>query len=139
LSYYVPHGKYDILKKRILDSNLFQIYFFGGPVMNWKSFFLGAAVGIIGGFAAKEMVNCKTPVSPEKVLEQVKKQFNQNGPISGSWIHMEAEPYEKQQINYRVYKGGISKNNNGTNEQFEFIADARTGTLLDVRNLSSVS
>jgi predicted small secreted protein len=107
--------------------------------MNWKSFFLGAAAGMIGGLAASEIINCKTNVSPEKVLEQVKKQFNQNGPISGSWIHMEAEPYEKQQINYRVYKGGISKNNNGTNEQFEFIADAQTGTLIDVRALSSVS
>jgi predicted small secreted protein len=104
--------------------------------MNWKSFLLGAAAGIIGGYAAKEIINCKTNVSPEKVLEHVKKQFNQNGPISGSWIHMEAEPYEKQQINYRVYKGGISKNNNGTNEQFEFIADAQTGTLIDVRALS---
>jgi predicted small secreted protein len=107
--------------------------------MNWKSFLLGAAVGIIGGYAAKEVIACKTHVSPEKVLEQVKKQFNQNGPISGSWIHMEAEPYEKQQINYRVYKGGISKNNNGTTEQFEFIADAQTGTLIDVSILSNIS
>jgi predicted small secreted protein len=104
--------------------------------MNWKSFLLGAAVGIIGGYAAKEIITCKTNISPEKVLEQVKKQFSKNGPINGSWIHMEAEPYEKQQINYRVYKGGISKNNNGTTEQFEFIADAQTGTLLDVRALS---
>jgi predicted small secreted protein len=105
--------------------------------MNWKSFILGAAIGLIGGYAAKEIINLKTNVSPEKVLDQVKKQFNQNGPISGSWIHMEAEPYEKQDIKYRVYKGGISKNNNGSNEQFEFIADAQTGTLLDVRALSS--
>jgi predicted small secreted protein len=104
--------------------------------MNWKSFLLGAAVGIVGGYAANEIINLKSNVSPEKVLGHVKKQFNQYGPISGSWIHMEAEPYEKQQINYRVYKGGISKNNNGTSEQFEFIADAQTGTLLDVRSLS---
>lgn len=104
--------------------------------MNWKSFLLGATVGIIGGYAAKEIIACKTNISPEKVLEQVKKQFSQNGPINGSWIHMEAEPYEKQQIIYRVYKGGISKNNNGTTEQFEFIADAQTGTLLDVRAIS---
>lgn len=32
-----------------------------------------------------------------------------------------------------MYKGGISKNQNGVNEQFEFIADAQTGTLLDVK------
>ncbi|WP_144555165.1 PepSY domain-containing protein [Bacillus sp. X1(2014)] len=105
--------------------------------MNWKSFLLGAAVGMISGYAAKEFIDSKTKVSAEKVLEQVKKQFTKNGPINGSWIHMEAEPYEKQHINYLVYKGGISKNNDGTTEQFEFIADAQTGTLLDVRSLSS--
>lgn len=104
--------------------------------MNWKSFFVGAAVGLIGGYVVKEVIDQKTNVSPEKVLEQVKKQFKQNGPINGSWIHMEAEPYEKQQIHYRVYKGGISKNNNGSTEQFEFIADAQTGTLLEIRSLT---
>lgn len=104
--------------------------------MNWKSFILGAAIGVIGGFAVKEVIAQKTNVSPEKVLEQVKRQFKQNGPISGSWIHMEAEPYEMQQIQYRVYKGGISKNHNGVSEQFEFIADAQTGTVLDVHSLS---
>ncbi|MCL6570936.1 MAG: PepSY domain-containing protein [Bacillus sp. (in: Bacteria)] len=105
--------------------------------MNWKSFFLGMSVGLIGGFAAKEILDKKINVSPEKVLEQVKKQFKQNGPISGSWIHMVAEPYEKNEINYRVYKGGIFRNNNGRNEQHDFIADASTGTLLDVQALPS--
>jgi predicted small secreted protein len=104
--------------------------------MNWKSFIIGAAAGALGGYAACEIINKTTKVSPEKVLEQVKKQFKQNGPINGSWIHMEAEPYEKQHISYQVYKGGISKNNNGENEQYEFIADASTGTLLEVRRLS---
>ena len=101
--------------------------------MNWKSFILGAAVGAISGYAVKEIISQKTYVSPEKVLESVKKQFSENGPINGSWIHMVAEPFEKHQINYQVYKGGISKNQNGVTEQFEFIADAQTGTLLDVK------
>lgn len=106
-------------------------------MMNWKSFILGATVGVIGGYAVKEIISTKSVVSPEKVLEHVKKQLKQNGPISGSWIHMEAEPFEKQQIRYNVYKGGISKTNNGENEQYEFIADASTGTLLDVRRLNN--
>jgi predicted small secreted protein len=104
--------------------------------MNWKSFFLGATVGVVSGFAVKEIISQKAYVSPERVLEYVKKQFDQNGPISGSWIHMKAEPYEKQQIQYQVFKGGISKNNNGLHEQFEFIADASTGTLLDVKSIT---
>lgn len=107
--------------------------------MNWKSFILGAAVGLVSGYAVKEVISQKTYVSPEKVLENVKKQFKHNGTISGSWIHMEAEPYEKHQIHYQVYKGGISKNNNGVNEQFEFIADASTGTLLDLKSASEIA
>jgi len=105
--------------------------------MNWKSFILGTAVGVIGGYTAKVIISQKMDVSPEKVLSHVKKLFHQNGPISGSWIHMEAEPYEKNQIHYQVYKGGISQNNNGKNEQFEFIADAHTGTLLDVCHVAN--
>lgn len=100
--------------------------------MNWKSFFLGAAVGLVGGYVTKEIISQNTHVSPEKVLESVKKQYKQYGPISGSWIHMVAEPYEKHHITYQVYKGGISKNSGEGNQQFEFIADAQTGTLLDV-------
>jgi predicted small secreted protein len=105
--------------------------------MNWKSFFLGAAAGLIGGYAAKEIITKRTNVSPEKVLENVKRQFKKHGPISGSWVHMEAESFEKHPILYRVYKGGISRNTNGENEQFEFIADASTGTLLEVRPFSN--
>ncbi len=107
--------------------------------MNWKSFFIGLTVGIAGGFAAKELISQNTKISPEKVLKHVKEQFKQNGPISGSWIHMKTEPYERHDVQYHVYKGGISKNINGKTEQFEFIADALTGTLLDIKRLSEVS
>ena len=105
--------------------------------MNWKSFFLGVTFGALGGIATKKVLNQKTNLSAEKVLDNVKKKFKHTGPISGSWIHMEVEPYQKQQIHYRVYRGGISKNNNDSTEQFEFIADATTGTLIDVRTLSN--
>ncbi|CRK84447.1 PepSY domain-containing protein [Neobacillus massiliamazoniensis] len=105
--------------------------------MKWKSFILGAAVGFIGGYAVKEILSQKTNVSPEKVLETVKKQFKEHGPISGSWIHMKAESYEKHPMQYHVYKGGISRTNHGENEQFEFIADASSGTILDIRKFSN--
>ncbi|MFD0827246.1 PepSY domain-containing protein [Neobacillus sp. M.A.Huq-85] len=100
--------------------------------MNWKSFILGAAAGAISSLAIREIISKNSTVSPERVLENVKKQFKQNGAINGSWIHMEPVPYEKQQIHYQVYKGGISKNNEGTAEQYEFVADAKTGTVIDV-------
>ncbi|MBM7653208.1 hypothetical protein [Neobacillus cucumis] len=105
--------------------------------MNWKSFFLGAAVGMASGYLTKEILSQNTKVTPEKVLGLVKKQFRQHGPISGSWIHMTAEPYVKNHLTYDVYKGGISRNNQGINQQFEFIADAKTGTLIEVNPFSN--
>lgn len=103
--------------------------------MNWKTFFIGAAIGIIGGYAAKDILSQKLNISPEKALDFVKDRFKKHGPISGSWIHNETEPFKKKLINYRVYKGGISKNENGANKQYEFIVDASTGTILDVHPL----
>ena len=103
--------------------------------MNWKSFFLGAAVGMVGGYVTKEILTQKTNVSPERVLGTVKKHFQQKGPVQGSWIHMEAEPYVKNQITYRVYKGGISQNIDGALKQYEFTADAQTGTIIEISPL----
>jgi predicted small secreted protein len=104
-------------------------------LMNWKAFVLGAAAGLIAGYAVNEVITKKVNICPEKVLSDVKSQFKKQGPISGSWIQMEAVPYSKGQINYQVYKGGISTQENGINKQFEFIADASTGTILEVNPL----
>ncbi|MDP4161752.1 MAG: PepSY domain-containing protein [Bacillota bacterium] len=105
--------------------------------MNWKSFILGASIGLVGGYAVREAISQKAHVPAEKVLQNMKNQFKQNGPISGSWIQMVAEPYKKNQLNYSIYRGGITRTVNGENEQYEFIADASTGTILDVYPFTS--
>lgn len=104
--------------------------------VNWKSFFLGVGVGIVSGFLTKEILDAKTVVSPERALANAKELFKQSGPISGSWIHMKTEPYEKQNLNYTVYKGGISRAVNDDIEQFEFIADANTGAVIETVRLT---
>lgn len=104
--------------------------------MRWNSFLLGLAVGAISGYATNKYMSTQSFISAEKVLNHAKKHFKEQGPISGSWIHMKVEPFVKNQLSYQVYKGGISRNtNNGDREQIEFIADAKTGTLLDVYSI----
>jgi predicted small secreted protein len=103
--------------------------------MNWKSFGLGLGAGIVGGFAAFEVLTAKRHVSPEKALANGKNHFKQQGPISGSWIHMNPEPYEKGNLSYTVYKGGISRTIDGKAEQYEFIADACTGTIIETKKV----
>lgn len=104
--------------------------------MNWKIFFIGVGAGLAGAYAVKEYASQKETVSADKVLQHAKAVFKKSGPISGSWINMNAEPYSKPPIEYQVYKGGISRNVDGQIEQYEFIADASTGAILDTYPLN---
>ena len=45
---------------------------------------------------------------------------------------MKPENYTKNDLDYEVYKGGITRNTEGKREQFEFVADASTGTILEL-------
>lgn len=103
--------------------------------MNWKSFFLGLGVGIASGFATRELLAQKTYVSPEKALANAKSLFKKVAPISGSWIQMKPELYEKDNLSYTVYKGGITRTVDDSIEQYEFIADAYTGSIIDTMKL----
>ncbi|CAM3765158.1 PepSY domain-containing protein [Mesobacillus zeae] len=101
--------------------------------MNWKSFLLGIGAGLAGAYAIKEAASRNSSVSAAKALDQAKIAFKKEGPISGSWINMNPEAYQKGPLDYTVYIGGVSRNTeDGGTEQFEFIADASTGTILDV-------
>lgn len=99
--------------------------------MNWKSFLLGLSTGVLTSVAITKCLNDKMYVSPEKALANAKKLFQQSGPIHGSWIYMQVEPYQKGEFTYKVYKGGISRTVNEQLEQYEFVADALTGTILE--------
>ncbi|WP_316571002.1 PepSY domain-containing protein [Neobacillus sp. YIM B06451] len=106
--------------------------------MNWKAFLFGAVAGAAGAYAVNAAISHKMDVPAQKVLNHARSQFRLSGQVSGSWIHMEAVPFEKNGIQYKVYRGGITRTSpdleDGT-EQFEFVADATTGTILDVYRL----
>ncbi|SEM39240.1 Predicted small secreted protein [Mesobacillus persicus] len=104
--------------------------------MNWKYFFLGVGTGIASALIVKETATRRGTVSPEEVLDQVKAAFKKEGPISGSWINMTAEPFLRSPIEHQVYKGGITRNLDGRAELYEFIADAKTGTIIETNLIS---
>lgn len=104
--------------------------------MNWKYFLIGVGTGLAGAYAVKEAVSRKDTISPEYVLEQAKAAFKNQGPISGSWINMNPEDYSRPPIDYKVYRGGISRSLNGIPEQYEFVADASSGTILETNKLT---
>lgn len=96
---------------------------------------IGLAVGAIGGAALAYFYKKNKTLSADDILEKVKADFLQEGPIEGSWIHFKKEPFQKFAIQSKTYTGGISRIENGELAQYEFLADAYTGTILDIYRL----
>lgn len=102
--------------------------------MKCKTLLLGAGIGIAAAYFFSE-TSKQQSIKPEKALRIAKDAFKKKGPVDGSWIHMVPETVIKHDITYSVYRGGISRRNNETLEQYEFIVDKKTGVLLDVNQL----
>lgn len=103
--------------------------------LNKRSFLLGTIVGIVLGFIAKAFLDEKQNLSPEVALERVKTAFQRTAPVSGSWIYIEPQSYEKNGLVYDVYRGGITRTIDDQQNQYEFYADVKTGVVIDVEEV----
>lgn len=92
----------------------------------------GVVISFILGALSFFLVDKKTPVSADRILNNVKEQFKEDGPIEGSWIEMTKVPWKKYSYDAKVYYGGISRYEEGQIAQYEFVADAYTGALMDI-------
>ncbi|WP_338750747.1 hypothetical protein [Bacillus sp. FJAT-52991] len=99
---------------------------------SWSTFILGAAAGAASALLVQQNVTNTASASAERALKEVKEAFKGEGTIDGSWVKMKPEPMNKTGMNKMVYKGGVSRTIDQNREQFEFIADSRTGTIMDV-------
>ncbi len=101
--------------------------------MKLKDFLAGVLTGVAAGIVVNEAIDrVNRNVSADSVLNTVKQAFKNEGPIDGSWIVMKTEPYTNNVITMDVYRGGISRIKNGELEQFEFAADATTGSVVEL-------
>ncbi|MBC1397485.1 PepSY domain-containing protein [Listeria fleischmannii] len=100
--------------------------------MDWKVFAAGAFVGAAAGHLLNHYCLSDESVSGDVILENVKDAFKKEGPIEGSWIQLKKQHYKKYAIDTFVYHGGITAIREGEKKQFEFIADAKTGTIIDI-------
>lgn len=92
------------------------------------TFIFSFGLGALSFFLLKE----HRKVNPDRVLEQVKSDFRADGPIAGSWIEMTEVPWSKHAYQTEVYYGGLSRMEGKQLKNYEFIADAHTGSLIDV-------
>ena|SRR5690625_901995 len=98
--------------------------------MSKKRTILAVGVGIAIGYFAKRQMDHFQRITPEKALKNAKETFKKQGPISGSWIYMKPEEVEKDGLKYMAYRGGITRNIDGENKQYEFYADTETGSII---------
>ncbi|GEK59568.1 MULTISPECIES: PepSY domain-containing protein [Marinococcus] len=99
--------------------------------MNTKNILIGVGLGVALGILVKQFTK-KDEISPEKALKTVKENVQDHLPVNGSWIHMTPETYKKDDLEYKVYRGGLSSTNQGETRQLDFIVDAETGTILEL-------
>lgn len=101
--------------------------------MKAKDFVAGILTGVAAGLIVNQAYEKMNPnTSAEQVLNSVKDAFKKEGPIDGSWIVMKPEPFTNHVLSMDVYRGGISRIRNGELEQFEFAANAETGTVVEL-------
>lgn len=93
---------------------------------------IALVVSFMVGVLAFFIVDKKVPINADRILDNVKKQFREDGPIEGSWIEMTKVPWKKYSYDTKVYYGGISRFEDGRIVQYEFIADAYTGSVMDI-------
>ena len=101
--------------------------------MKVSDFLAGVLTGVAAGIVVSETIDrVNQNVSADSVLNTIKDAFKNEGPIDGSWIVMKTEPFKNNVITMDVYRGGISRIKEGELEQFEFAADAKTGTVVEL-------
>lgn len=98
--------------------------------MSKRKILLASGLGVAVGYLAKQQVNQYQKITPEKALNQAKETFKKQGPISGSWIYMKPEEVEKNGLLYNAYRGGVTRNMDGENIQYEFYVEVETGAVI---------
>ncbi|KAA9299731.1 MULTISPECIES: hypothetical protein [Aerococcus] len=97
-------------------------------------FVCGAVIGAVSTalYLDSRETGKKAQVDGQSVIEEVKKLLAQGGEIEGSWIELQPltkERYGQEQI---LYFGGVSRQEKGHLVQYEFIADAQSGQIIDL-------
>lgn len=91
---------------------------------------LGAS-GVAGFVAGKIFGNRK--LNANTILNLVASDFKKEGPIAGSWIIHQAKPFQRFASKTMAYQGGITRQEDGQLVTYQFLADAYTGSILEMK------
>ncbi len=76
-------------------------------------------------------------MSANRILKLVKNDFASEGSLTGSWINDKAVPFQRFAVKTQAYEGGVSRLEDGDEVDYEFVADAYTGSLLELKRIEN--
>lgn len=74
--------------------------------------------------------------SATRILHRVVRNFKQEGNVSGSWIDHHARPFQRFAFKTDVYRGGIERQEDNQFVNYLFLADAYTGSILQIKRVT---
>ena len=102
--------------------------------MKLRDFALGFVAGLAAAVIVKEVSDRALPYrTADEILDELKQQFKKDGHIEGTWIYMKPEYFQNGYTSIPSYRGGITLIIDGESKNFEFVADAYQGILLEVK------
>lgn len=91
----------------------------------------GIAIGVAAGVAISKQYE-KQGISPEKALKLVKDALKDKLDIEGSWVQMYPERIKKNKLDFLVYRGGITANEDEKISHYEFFVDKQSGAIIEL-------
>lgn len=96
---------------------------------------IGVGIGLAAGISSTIWVKNNKTKTPNQILEEIKRSFLAEGPIEGSWIEHEAIFIDHIVQETKAYSGGIVRYEGDELVVYEFLADAHSGTILNISQL----
>lgn len=89
--------------------------------------------GILG-FLAGKLFGQRT-ITADQILKVIRDDFKREGQVTGSWINQKKIPYQRFAVRTDAYEGGITRLEDNVPVDYQFIADAKTGSLLSLKRI----
>ncbi|GEK28553.1 hypothetical protein [Furfurilactobacillus siliginis] len=91
-----------------------------------------AGMGIAAGLGIGAFVRTRQFKHPDHILTNVKASFRKSGPLDGAWIEHHPVPFKRFGTQAMVYQGGVMKHEDGQLIVYDFLADSKSGKVVDV-------
>lgn len=104
---------------------------------NYQQLSLLSSLSLLFGFLMGKSMQRRQYMTADVILEKVKQAFRKESAIEGAWINEKPRQHTEFAIHTMVYTGGLSRLEDQKLVQYEFTADAKTGSILKIKRVSN--